>query len=217
MGSRVCAGVNGAQRVSRPTIIDTDILIDAALEIDADLDCLTEIEQRDVPVQPTERHSKKEIMTAIEPISNKELAAHRCLEKVDNVSGDPETTAFKRRARLQQALWREARHFPIGTQPMRPGVDEPSRPLGSRIALDWAYESESNFLNEHVRDAVKQRLGNSGNITRHSMLTDYTAIFSPQCQCVSTSSVHYTPTSTRQPVQFITGGRLSRRRVRGAL
>ena len=35
------------------------------------------------------------------------MEANYCLEKVDKVSGDPETTAFKQQARLHQSLWRK--------------------------------------------------------------------------------------------------------------
>ena len=97
-------------------------------------------------------------MTVIEPISDAELRANYCLEAVDRVPGDPETTAFKRRARLHQALWREARGLEIGSQPMRPKTGQSSRPLGSRIAVDVAWESEANFLNEQARCAVRERV-----------------------------------------------------------
>lgn len=99
-------------------------------------------------------------MTAIDSMSDAVLAAHHCLESVDKVPGDPETTAFKRRARLQQALWRESRNLKIGTQPMRPKPGQPSRPLGSRIELNAAQESGANFLNEHALRAVRDRVAN---------------------------------------------------------
>lgn len=95
----------------------------------------------------------------IELVADEELRAHNCLESVDFVAGDPEATAFRRRARLQQALWREARDLPIGTQPMRPKAKQPSRLLGSRIELDRARESEANFLDDAVRGAMRDRIG----------------------------------------------------------
>lgn len=97
-------------------------------------------------------------MVAIEPVSDDELRSHHCLEAVDRVSGDPDTNAFKRRARLHQALWREARGLEIGTQPMRPSPGRPSRPLGSRIALGVAKRTGANFLSDAARRAVADRL-----------------------------------------------------------
>jgi len=93
-------------------------------------------------------------------VSDEELAAHHCLELSDRVPGDPETTAFKRRARLQQALWRESKGLAIGTQPMRPKAGQSSRCLGSRIALDPARESGANFLHDGARSAVRHRITN---------------------------------------------------------
>ena len=97
-------------------------------------------------------------MTQVEQVSDDMLRDHYCLETVDRVSGDPETTAFKRRARLQQALWREQQGFPIGTQPMRPKPGEVSRKLGSRIDLDMARQTKANFLGTAARQAVADRL-----------------------------------------------------------
>lgn len=87
-----------------------------------------------------------------------ELALHHCLETVDNVIDDPETTAFKRRARLHQALWRETRRLPEGSQPMRQIENKPSRPIGSRIDVDFAYRHESNFLTSQAKEAVRSRI-----------------------------------------------------------
>jgi len=96
-----------------------------------------------------------------EAASNDVLFAHHCLEFVDRVPGDPETTAFKRRARLHQALWREARGFASGTQPIRPSKKYPEpRDLGSRIAVEAARSTGANFLNDTVRRAVEKRLAN---------------------------------------------------------
>ena len=52
-----------------------------------------------------------------EPVTEQLLRNHHCWENVDRVSGDPETTKFKRTARLLQALWRESKGLPIGSQP----------------------------------------------------------------------------------------------------
>jgi hypothetical protein len=80
-------------------------------------------------------------MSSVEPVSKTDLKNHHCFEDVDRVPRDPETTAFKRRARLQQALWRESNAFPIGSQPMQPKEGHPSRPLGSRLDLAFARDT----------------------------------------------------------------------------
>ena len=92
----------------------------------------------------------------IDAISDDELDRHKCLRSVDKVPGNPETTAFKRRARLHQALWREARNLPIGAHPIPSKVSEHA--LGSRIERGAAHESWANFLGEDVVLAVKERL-----------------------------------------------------------
>lgn len=95
------------------------------------------------------------------------LASHFCLEDVDRVPKDAETTQFKRRARLQQALWRESRNIPIGSHPMRPKEGQDSRPLGSRIDVNVAREKKWNFLNTAAEHAVEHRLKNP---QKHQML-----------------------------------------------
>jgi len=79
-------------------------------------------------------------------------------EAVDDVPGEPDVTAFKRRARAHQNQWRIGRGYPIGTHPMRPKQGKPSRPLGSRIEISFAERTRSNFLGEPVRHAVEYRL-----------------------------------------------------------
>ena len=86
------------------------------------------------------------------------LEAHHCLEKADKVPGDPETTNFKRRARLHQTKWREARKMPPGTQPMRPQKGKKQRPLGSRIEVNYARKTGANFITAAARDAVENRI-----------------------------------------------------------
>lgn len=86
------------------------------------------------------------------------LLQHHCLEVVDKVPGDQETTAFKRKARLHQAVWRQCRGFEIGTQPVEPVAGKPCRPLGSRLRFGYAAETGVNFLGEAVRCAVQYRV-----------------------------------------------------------
>lgn len=92
------------------------------------------------------------------PVTEAALKNHHCWENVDRVSGDPETTKFKRTARLLQSFWRESEGLPIGSQPMKPTKDRPGRPLGSRIDLPVARESGANFLTDNVRYAAEHRL-----------------------------------------------------------
>lgn len=82
-------------------------------------------------------------------------SAH-CWFDVDRVSRDPETTVWKRRARLRQAQWREARGYPIGAHPHLGG--EGAKPVGSRMALAFAKESGANFITPGVLAAVRRRL-----------------------------------------------------------
>jgi hypothetical protein len=66
-------------------------------------------------------------------------------------------TAFRQRTRLHHARWREAHRHPIGAQPFkpRPGVD--SRPLGSRIPLDYARETGATFVVAAALRAARDR------------------------------------------------------------
>lgn len=97
-------------------------------------------------------------MTAVKPMTDAELKKHDCLEAVDRVPGDPETTAFKRRARLHQAVWRKGKGLKTGSQPMRPSPDAPRRELGSRIDLRDALQWGGNFLSDNIRCAVRCRI-----------------------------------------------------------
>ena len=79
-----------------------------------------------------------------------------CWFDVDRVPGDEKTTAWKRRARFMQALWREQRGLPPGAHPYEGGQD--ATPVGSRIPLAGADESGVNFLTPAVLAAVRARL-----------------------------------------------------------
>jgi len=66
-------------------------------------------------------------------------------------------TAFRQRARLHQARWREREGHPIGSQPYvpPPGVDP--RPVGSRIPLAYGRETGANFVSRPALDAARAR------------------------------------------------------------
>lgn len=91
-------------------------------------------------------------------MDQQELIAHHVLESVDRVPGDPETTVFKQRARLHQALWRQAQGFPEGSEPTRPRAGRASRPLGSRLEINFALVTGANFLTTASREAAQDRV-----------------------------------------------------------
>jgi hypothetical protein len=90
--------------------------------------------------------------------SRAELEAAHCWEPGDRVPGRPATTAFRRRARLHQADWRDAHGHPIGTQPIRPRPGDDVRLVGSRLALDHAIGSGANFVTPGALAAARERM-----------------------------------------------------------
>ena len=79
-------------------------------------------------------------------------------ERVDYVAKEQDTTTFKRRARYQQAKWREENGFPIGTHPYKDNGK--GRVIGSRINYEYAKENMSNFLSTQSKEAAIRRLNN---------------------------------------------------------
>jgi hypothetical protein len=90
-------------------------------------------------------------------LRQEELEALHCWEAEDHVARQPELTDFRRRLRYHQARWREANGYPIGTQPIVPRPGATTRPVGSRLPLDWAKETGANFVNAHALDAARAR------------------------------------------------------------
>ena len=78
--------------------------------------------------------------------------------------GRPEMTAFRRALRYRQCRWREAHGHPLGTQPIVARAGKPSRPLGSRLPLEYARETGANFLTEGALEAARAR---SSDVERH--------------------------------------------------
>ena len=66
-------------------------------------------------------------------------------------------TAFRRRLRYHQAQWREAHGHPIGSQPIVPREGTTSRPVGSRLPLDYARDMDANFLTAGALEAARAR------------------------------------------------------------
>lgn len=90
--------------------------------------------------------------------SQEELEAAHCWDPTDNVPRDPETTAFRRRARLHQSRWRKAHGHPIGTQPIVPREGKPSSPVGNRLPLEYARETGATFVTPAALAAARTRL-----------------------------------------------------------
>jgi hypothetical protein len=83
-------------------------------------------------------------------IPRKEFEKLNVWEKTDVVKGDEVMTAFKRRARLQQARWRESQKRPMG--PFR-GKDR-----GAFMPVDAARDGGWNFLSPRVHMAADCRV-----------------------------------------------------------
>jgi hypothetical protein len=84
-------------------------------------------------------------------------AEAHCWEKDDEVAGRPAMTAFRRASRDQHCRWREARGYPMGTQPIVPREGKPSRLVGSRLPLDFARETGASFVTANALAAARSR------------------------------------------------------------
>jgi hypothetical protein len=90
-------------------------------------------------------------------MTREELEAAHCWDPEDTVPGRPQMTAFRRALRLHNARWREAHGHPIGTQPIAPKPGARSRPVGSRLPLDYARETAATFVTPGARAAARAR------------------------------------------------------------
>jgi hypothetical protein len=90
-------------------------------------------------------------------LTEQELEAAHCWEAGDRVPGRPAMTEFRRALRYHQARWRETAGHPIGSQPIVPQEGKPSRPVGSRLPLDYARETGANFVTAGAHDAARAR------------------------------------------------------------
>jgi hypothetical protein len=66
-------------------------------------------------------------------------------------------TDFRRTLRYHQARWREANGHPIGSEPIVPRRGKPSRPVGSRLPLEYARETGATFVTERALEAARAR------------------------------------------------------------
>jgi hypothetical protein len=97
------------------------------------------------------------LSTVTDTPSREELEAAHCWEEVDRIPGRPELTDFRRRLRHHQARWREANGHPIGSQPIVPREGTASRPVGSRLPLDYARDTGATFLTAAALEAAEAR------------------------------------------------------------
>jgi PD-(D/E)XK nuclease superfamily len=88
--------------------------------------------------------------------TQQELESAFCWERDDEVPRRHEMTEFRRRYRLHQARWRERQGHPIGSQPIAP-KGKPSRPVGSRLPLEYARETGANFVTPDALAAARRR------------------------------------------------------------
>lgn len=131
-----------------------------------------------------------------------------CWFNVDRVSNDPETTAWKRTARLRQARWREARGFPIGAEPYAGG--DGSKPVGSRLALDFAKKTPESICSPLLHWPQPAHESQRQSATRCSTKTGCGRIYSPRCPSASTSSASCTLTPAWLPMPCALGGLMRR-------
>ena len=61
---------------------------------------------------------------------------------------------FQRAARTLQSMWRDEHGFEVGVQKSRSG----ERRLGSRLLMPWAEETLANYLNDTVRQIVREEV-----------------------------------------------------------
>jgi hypothetical protein len=92
-----------------------------------------------------------------EALSREELEAAHCWEQDDRVPGSPEVTDFRRLLRYHQSQWREAHGHPIGSQPIVPRESTPSRPVGSRLPLEYGRETGATFVTAAALEEARAR------------------------------------------------------------
>ena len=102
------------------------------------------------------RECARSVVVTVPAYTDDAARAAHCWFKSDRVPRDPASTTWTRLARWRQAQWREARRYPIGGQPYRCGPG--SKPVGSRLALDFAMATGKNFVTPAALAAVRARL-----------------------------------------------------------
>ncbi len=134
-----------------------------------------------------------------------------CWEREDHVPGRPDVTAFRRAARLHQARWREAKGHPIGSQPIKPPTDgRAARPVGSRLAFDYAVETGANLVTSGALAAAKARADDASSGTRASTTNGCGPTCCGRRRWRSTCSATWPPTSHEPTGPCTPGGRTHR-------
>jgi hypothetical protein len=84
-------------------------------------------------------------------------------------------TAFRRRARLHQALWRERMGYPMG--------HGHGKPRGDRLAMPWAQESLANYLTPTIQRLVARELAAATDGQVYQVPRIYEHLLSSQPLC----------------------------------
>ena len=86
-------------------------------------------------------------------------------EPIDLIPHDPAASAWRRTARRHQAEWRVAHGWPVGAmtiprtkQAKEAGESRRTRPIASRVDLEFARATNCNFLTPAIVAAVEDRL-----------------------------------------------------------
>jgi hypothetical protein len=90
-------------------------------------------------------------------LTQEALEAAHCWEPEDRVPKRPAMTELRRRLRLHQSQWREAKGFPIGSQPIAPKPGQSARPVGSRLPFKYSRETGAAFVTAAARTAANER------------------------------------------------------------
>ncbi len=61
-----------------------------------------------------------------------------------------DASAFQRKARILQSMWREERGYPVGVRK--------EKRYGARLAMPWARESLANYMTDIAKDAVRREV-----------------------------------------------------------
>ena len=142
-----------------------------------------------------------------EPLTQEVLEAAHCWEAEDR-AGTPAMTEFRRRSRYHQAMWREARGYPIGTQPYRPEARRPAgaarrQPAPARLRPARPARPSSRPTPSPRRDAEPR----PSSATRASTASGRGPTSSRRRRCRSTCSATSRPTTRWPTMPSTPGGR----------
>lgn len=130
-------------------------------------DCASTDPSRSPAVAPSTGSTGPVVDVESSLLVEQELRRLHCWFASDVIPRNPAATGFRRRARWHQAVWREAKGLPVGSEPYRGGPR--ARPVGSRMALAAARSTGANFVTSGALEAVNERLG---YVEAHQMLAE---------------------------------------------